>query len=502
MAAAALTVATTGLPGVPMFGLQAVQAQQVNVSFNVFFTQLQPLGVWVRHADFNFVWCPTGLPANWRPYTNGRWVFTSEFGWFFQSDEPFAWATYHYGRWLADPRLGWCWVPGTQWAPAWVTWRSSGDVIGWAPLPPTRPGFVVDVNVNVTIVDANWIFVPVVRFVDPNLRVVVIVADQNPTFVRQTEFLGPVVVQNNVVINNVINVNFIEEQANVTVPVFTVAQSTEPVAPAVDGTTLEIYTGNVEEPTPEDVPPDAVEVDEAAEVIAENETEPVPEPETVEEAESVPPAEDTTGAEGEAVPETADDTEAAEEAPADDGAVAPEDAAAEPDGEAADPGADEAPAEDPDAADVPADGEGLPAELECAPEELVDGVCPEIDDATPEEEVVEEVPAEEAAEEPAPVEEAAPAEEPAPPEEPAQEEAAPEEEPVVDEAPAEEAAPAEEQPAEEAAPAEEEAAPEEAAPAPEPIVCPEGQILDERGLCVPLTDDAGEAPAESEVPAQ
>src|SRR2546423_9736807 len=27
-------------------------------------------------------------------------------------------------------------VPGDEWAPAWVSWRSSKDYVGWAPLPP------------------------------------------------------------------------------------------------------------------------------------------------------------------------------------------------------------------------------------------------------------------------------------------------------------------------------------------------------------------------------
>ena len=34
------------------------------------------------------------------------------------------------------PRCGWVWTPDRVWGPAWVTWRSTGDVCGWAPLPP------------------------------------------------------------------------------------------------------------------------------------------------------------------------------------------------------------------------------------------------------------------------------------------------------------------------------------------------------------------------------
>lgn len=32
--------------------------------------------------------------------------------------------------------MGWVWVPGVEWAPAWVSWRVGGGYIGWAPLPP------------------------------------------------------------------------------------------------------------------------------------------------------------------------------------------------------------------------------------------------------------------------------------------------------------------------------------------------------------------------------
>jgi hypothetical protein len=31
---------------------------------------------------------------------------------------------------------GWCWIPGTLWGPAWVSWRWGGGYVGWSPLPP------------------------------------------------------------------------------------------------------------------------------------------------------------------------------------------------------------------------------------------------------------------------------------------------------------------------------------------------------------------------------
>jgi hypothetical protein len=51
-------------------------------------------------------------------------------------------------------------VPGYQWAPAWVSWRYSGDVVGWAPL---APGLSVYVS-SFAFVDFWWTFVPTVSF--------------------------------------------------------------------------------------------------------------------------------------------------------------------------------------------------------------------------------------------------------------------------------------------------------------------------------------------------
>jgi hypothetical protein len=83
------------------------------------------------------VWQPTVAvgSTNWRPYSDGYWAYTDQ-GWTWVSYEDFGWATYHYGRWVRLRDRGWFWVPGYTWAPAWVSWRTGGDYIGWAPLPP------------------------------------------------------------------------------------------------------------------------------------------------------------------------------------------------------------------------------------------------------------------------------------------------------------------------------------------------------------------------------
>ncbi len=129
------------------------------VSFDTFYGSLTPYGDWVVVGSYGRVWRPR-VAAGWRPYFFGQWEWTNE-GWFWASGEPWGWAAYHYGRWAHDPYYGWIWVPGYEWAPAWVSWRVSGDVIGWAPLAPGLSVYVT----NYPFIDFWWTFVPCVRFV-------------------------------------------------------------------------------------------------------------------------------------------------------------------------------------------------------------------------------------------------------------------------------------------------------------------------------------------------
>ena len=100
-----------------------------------FYDDLAPYGNWIERPSYGWVWTPRAVSASWRPYQDGHWVWTDE-GWTWISDEPYGWATYHYGRWYDDPEIGWAWVPGDEWAPAWVSWQEGNDYVGWAPLPP------------------------------------------------------------------------------------------------------------------------------------------------------------------------------------------------------------------------------------------------------------------------------------------------------------------------------------------------------------------------------
>src|SRR5262245_25252171 len=92
---------------------------------NILYDGLAKEGRWISHDRLGWVWTPYSVPANWRPYTVGHWIY-SDYGWTWVSDEKWGWATCHYGRWLFDANFGWVWVPGTEWGPAWVSWRNGG----------------------------------------------------------------------------------------------------------------------------------------------------------------------------------------------------------------------------------------------------------------------------------------------------------------------------------------------------------------------------------------
>jgi hypothetical protein len=104
-------------------------------SFDVFYQRLQSGGHWFDDPTYGYVWQPDAAAsdANWRPYSDGHWVYTDQ-GWTWISNEDFGWATYHYGRWARRTDSGWIWIPGSEWAPAWVSWREGSDHVGWAPL--------------------------------------------------------------------------------------------------------------------------------------------------------------------------------------------------------------------------------------------------------------------------------------------------------------------------------------------------------------------------------
>ncbi len=155
------------------------QQPEQPVSVNSFNAALSPYGSWVEIEGYGRCWQPTVVVSTptWQPYCDrGHWVYT-DCGWYWYSDYSWGYTTFHYGRWFRHGRFGWCWSPDTVWGPAWVTWRTSSDYCGWAPLPPhavfvSGGGFTyydrsVDIGFDFGLSVSCYSFLPFGRLCDP-----------------------------------------------------------------------------------------------------------------------------------------------------------------------------------------------------------------------------------------------------------------------------------------------------------------------------------------------
>src|SRR5438874_13727269 len=176
-------------------------------SYGTFYRKLEPYGAWRETSDYGYVWQPREAEGagGWRPYTDGRWVY-SDAGWTWMSDEPFGWATYHYGRWVRLRRIGWVWVPGDEWAPAWVSWRTNKDYVGWAPLPPEarfdrRSGIQNWADSYYDIGPDQYSFVSCNEFGAEHVRRVVVPQERNITIVIETTNVTNITYTNTTIVN-------------------------------------------------------------------------------------------------------------------------------------------------------------------------------------------------------------------------------------------------------------------------------------------------------------
>jgi hypothetical protein len=194
--------------GLAMLGLfitwapHSASAQSVNVG--VFYNQLAPYGSWLQASGYGYVWQPN-VGSGWRPYSDGQWVYTDD-GWYWNSNEDWGWATYHYGRWVNLDGYGWCWVPGSTWAPAWVSWRTSNDYVGWAPLPPEAEwqpstGIQFGVSFGFDIGPGYYNFCPNRYFGYGDVGRYCLPPQNNVNIIEQTTNVTNIVNNNNVVYN-------------------------------------------------------------------------------------------------------------------------------------------------------------------------------------------------------------------------------------------------------------------------------------------------------------
>ncbi len=191
----------------PTAAAVAVPDDEETGSYATFYRKLDPYGDWIETGSYGYVFQPrpAARSRDWRPYTNGHWVYTDA-GWTWISDEPFGWATYHYGRWTRLRDVGWVWVPGNDWAPAWVSWRRGNDFVGWAPLPPQAhfnrsTGIQISSDSTYGISPEQYAFVPARDFGGPQSTRVIVPPARNVTIIKQTTNITNITVNNSIVVD-------------------------------------------------------------------------------------------------------------------------------------------------------------------------------------------------------------------------------------------------------------------------------------------------------------
>jgi hypothetical protein len=181
---------------------------ETEVSLNFFYDNLSSQGNWIEVADYGYCFQPNVAVSSseWRPYSDGYWAYT-DVGWTWVSYEDFGWATYHYGRWTNLDSYGWVWVPGYEWGPAWVSWRTGGDYVGWAPLPPggdrVYEGRAITggVDVEFGIGPLYYNFVDVRYIGEPVLRGRILAPSRNVTIINRTVNVTNITYNNSTVYN-------------------------------------------------------------------------------------------------------------------------------------------------------------------------------------------------------------------------------------------------------------------------------------------------------------
>lgn len=228
---------------------------RIEADISFFYDQLAPYGQWFQLQGHGWVWTPYDVPYGWRPYTHGRWVYT-DFGLTWVSDWEWGWAPFHYGRWLFEPYYGWVWIPGREWAPAWVAWHYGSGWVGWVPLPP---GVHWQTGGNVTAyVKPHWWCFTEERFLfEPNMRSNIALPARNVTFINITRNVTNYTIIQNRVVNQSINIEQMERAVKRPVPRYNIVdRETAPTArERMRGNEIQMFRHQLAETTPARTPP-------------------------------------------------------------------------------------------------------------------------------------------------------------------------------------------------------------------------------------------------------
>jgi hypothetical protein len=225
-----------------IFASTQADAKNMGVSFQVFYDGLAPYGDWVKDARYGYIWLPA-VRGDFHPYgTDGHWVMT-EYGNTWVSYYDWGWAPFHYGRWYFDDYFqSWAWIPGYEWGPAWVNWRSGGGHYGWAPL---GPGMSIQVRVNIP--SFHWVFLPSHRIYHHHAY-----RYYAPHKTKVKIYNNTTIINNTVVYNNRNYVGGpqrteVERVTRSQVPVYSVRGSNAPGRAALSRNSVNIYKPEVQE---------------------------------------------------------------------------------------------------------------------------------------------------------------------------------------------------------------------------------------------------------------
>jgi hypothetical protein len=230
-------------------GGRAAQAA-VDIDIGFFYQELSPYGRWFHDDRYGDVWQPAGVHRGWRPYyDDGHWVYSDDYGWMWVSDYDWGWAPFHYGRWAFSPEIGWFWVPGRQWGPAWVSFRSGPELIGWAPLPPEAywdPGYGFRDRHYFDDDDYDrWCFVRTEGFAERRFHRYAYDRRDYPRIIHQTKNVTNITIINNHIVNKSIEVNNIEKVTRKKVQRVRVEEADRPTRVRQKGQDVVIYKPTV-----------------------------------------------------------------------------------------------------------------------------------------------------------------------------------------------------------------------------------------------------------------
>ncbi|MGA2585750.1 MAG: DUF6600 domain-containing protein [Candidatus Aminicenantales bacterium] len=211
-----------------------------------FYDYLAPFGSWITLRPHGYVWIPRHMGYRWRPYADGRWVWT-DYGWTWISEYEWGWVPFHYGRWGWDDEIGWYWVPGTVWGSAWVTWRTSSLYFGWAPLPP---GVEFERGMGIRRLPFEmpghfWMFVEGRDFLELRLGDRIIPPERNMTIIRNTDLRTNIYDRNNRIFNEGPDLNIVRSVTRRQIERHVVLDSRQAGPAQVDSGQVRIYRPDI-----------------------------------------------------------------------------------------------------------------------------------------------------------------------------------------------------------------------------------------------------------------